>query len=49
MNKHELRIFLREYNNILVNDYWYADTDLLDMPDDEIDKFIDNFSLKNKT
>ena len=40
---------LREYNEHLVKDLHYADVDLLDMHDDELDKFINNFSLKVKT
>lgn len=49
LNKHEIRIMLREYNEALVHKYWYADVDLLDMPDEDLDKFINNFTLKSKT
>jgi hypothetical protein len=43
---------LREYNEWLV-EQCFADSDVLNMydelPDDELDTFINNFSLKTKT
>ena len=43
---HETRIMLREYNEWLL-DRGFTDTDIIhELPDDEIDEFINNFSLK---
>ena len=48
MNIHEIRIMLREYNEFLV-ECQLADIDILnEFPDDELDEFINNFSLKAK-
>lgn len=45
MNKHEIRILLREYNEWLVKEQ-FVDADLIyELPDDELDAFINNFSL----
>jgi len=44
-DKHEIRIMLREYNEWLVK-HGYVDVDLVnELYDDELDTFIDNFSL----
>ena len=37
---------LREYNEWLL-DHWYVDTDIVhELPDDDLDDFINNFTLK---